>query len=212
MGNWVGIGLGVALWAAIPGFAAEPEKTYEQWVAMAEAGESGVDYAALRLAYVRSPSYDGYGSGWQDAKSEFIQAASRRDCAKAFTAADAIRKSDYTYPLLHLTLANCYRDQGDAEHAKREQAVFDGLREALFKSGDGKSPASAFVVMTMSEEYFVLIWRKLNPQGQALVHEGEHNYDRMEGVNESGGTEVLYFNIDAMFGNLLRKFGGEKQE
>jgi hypothetical protein len=213
MGCWARIGLGVALLAAMPAFAAEPGKTYEQWVAMAEAGDPGVDYTALRQAYVRSPAYDGYGSSWRDAKTEFIQAANKHDCSKAIAAADAIRKADYTYPLLHLTLANCYDSQGDAEHAKREEAVFEGLRDSLFKSGDGKSPDTAFVVVTMSEEYFVLIWRKLAPKGQALVHKGEHNYDRMEGVNtETGDTEELYFNVDALFGSLLRKFGGEKQE
>jgi hypothetical protein len=210
--GWIRIGLGVVLLAAMPAFAAEPEKTYEQWVAMAESGDPGVDYTALRQAYVRSPGYDGYGAGWRDAKAEFIRAANKNDCAKAMAAADAIRKADYTYPLLHLTLANCYHAQGDVEHARREQAVFDGLRESLFKSGDGKSPDTAFVAVTMSEEYFVLIWRELDPKGQALIHQGTHNYDRMEGVNSRGDTEVLYFNIDALFGSLLRTLGGDKQE
>lgn len=211
MGFFVRAGLCALVLALVPAAADPgPEKTFEQWVAMAEAGDPGVDFTALRQAYVRSPGYDGYGMGWRDDQMELIKAANVHDCAKLFTIADKIRKADYTYPLLHLMLANCYHGTGDSARGEREHAIFVGLRESLFKSGDGKSIDTAYVVITMAEERFILIMNRLQETGQALLNKNGHNFDRIEAVNsETGEKAEVYFNVDAMFGSLTRKLGDQ---
>jgi hypothetical protein len=194
--------------------SAEPAaKTYEQLVAQAESGDPATDFTALRMAYAQSADYDGYGMASDGQRQAFIDAANAEDCPKAITFSEALLKADYTYPLVHLVRAVCFDKQGNAAHAQLEGAIFKGLTNSILASGDGKSTATAYVVVTMAEERFVLMHFDLDEKLQALVTEGGHNYDRIDGVNEkTGAKESLYFNVDAMFGSLTRKLGGAKQE
>jgi hypothetical protein len=193
--------------------AAAPARTYEQWVAMAEAGDPATDFTPLRMTYMQSPGYDGYGMKSESDRQELVRASNAQDCPKGLSSSEALLKIDYTYPLAHLIRANCFHKQGDIERAEREYAIFEGLKSSLMGSGDGKAPATAFVVVTMSEERFVLILLNLDEQMQALVMESGHNYDRIDAVDTTTGEKKsVYFNVDAMFGSLTRKFGGSQQE
>jgi len=217
MGFFVRFGCGAALlvaflvgaWAETPA----PTRTYEQWVAMAEASDPAVDWTALRQAYVHSPSYDGYGGGWRAAGDDLVKALNGHDCAEAMRVSEAILKADFTYPLVHVALGNCHRKAGETAAAQREYTIFEGLTGSILASGDGTSVAKAYVVVTMAEERFVLMHFDVMEAGQALIIKDGHNYDRIDGVNPTTGEKKqVYFNVDAMFGSLTRKLGQDKQE
>jgi hypothetical protein len=205
----VGLACGAVAFAG----PAAPSKTYEQWVAMAEAGDPAVDFTALRQAYVRSPGYDGYGLSWADIRKAFAATGPARDCDKAVALSDGILKADYTYAVAHLMRSVCFGQKGDSVRAEREKFIYRGLLQSVLVSGDGKSPKTAYMVFTMAEERFVLAYFDQREKLQALVMESGHNYDRIDAVDgKTGEAKSVYFNVDAMFGSLTRKFSGDKQE
>jgi len=193
-------------------FADAPTKTYAELVAQAESGDPATDYTALRMAFVASDQYDGYMSDRDDELKPAWDASQAKDCAGAIAASDKVVKKYFMVTLLHMMRQRCYRELGNTEAADREFAIAKGLLDSVLKSGDGKSPETAYVVVTMSEENLVEGWFDLDQQRQSLINKGGHNYDLIEGPNHKTGEHMaIYFNVDAMFGSLLKKFGAKRE-
>jgi hypothetical protein len=175
---------------AHPALAAD----YDALVAQARQGK--VDHAALRLAYAESKSYDGYNTDLMSLRGPFQKAFADGDCEGAIRQGEAILEKNYVYIDAHMVLGACHRRLGRAEQAEHHTATARGLIQAIAATGDGKTPETAFVVISVAEEYIVLMTRGLTKVQQALVTKDGRSYDLMTAQNQSGGTEQLYFNID----------------
>ncbi|MDR3527486.1 MAG: DUF4919 domain-containing protein [Rhizomicrobium sp.] len=208
MGFFVRVGLCVCLIAVAA--AAEPaSKTYEQWVAMAEAGDPATDFTALRKSYTASSKYDGYSSDYRDLRADIWKFAQAKDCKQLLALSQKALKGDYTLIEVHIHRKICLRSMGDAAGTQQEDFVISGLTRSLMGSGDGKSPQTAYVVMTMAEETMVDNFLELDQRQQALINKDGHNYDLIEGTNrDTGKPMAVYFNVDAMFGSLTKMLGG----
>jgi hypothetical protein len=77
--------------------------------------------------------------------------------------------------------------------------VFRGLIDSIRSSGDGKSPATAWVVISVDEEYAVLRALEFKPSGQSLLRQNGHSYDVMKAKNDDGTEQTFYFNVDIPF-------------
>lgn len=76
----------------------------------------------------------------------------------------------------------------------------DGLLNSIKSSVDGKSPQTAFEVISVNEEYGLIRSLNLRPIGQALAMDNGHFYDAMKVVDPQTNQEsTLYFNIDKPF-------------
>ena len=182
-----------------------PAPSYADLVAQAESGDPATDFTALRQAYAVSEGYDGYGAGVEEPFHDMWMAFKAKDCAKAIAKSDEILKDDYTQSTVHFIRRDCFKQMGDQARADREESIARGLIHSLLSSGDGKSAATAYVVVTMEEERLVLSYLELNEERQALVNEGGHNYDLIEGKNEkTGEAGSAYFNVDALLAGTAR--------
>ena len=94
--------------------------------------------------------------------------------------------ADYVYTARH-----------DAARAAYHRAFAKGLIDAILRTGDGQTYDSAYIVLSVSEEYLVLRMRGLRPGTQALAQRDGHWYDVLTAHHSQGeGTQRLYFNID----------------
>lgn len=188
-----------------PARAQSAAPSYADLVAQAESGDPATDFTALRNAYVVSAHYDGYGMktlGMYDFLGPAFQA---KDCAKVVATSDQVLKIDYTPVTVHFMRTDCFKQMGDQARSDLERAIGRGLARSLLGSGDGKSTVTAYVVVTMAEERFVLSFLELNVERQALLGDGGHKFDLIEGKNGKTGEKAsVYFNIDAVFGSLTR--------
>ena len=204
----------VLLWA--PGSSAEaPQQhgapTYDELVARAKTGDADVDYLALRNAYAQSPNYDPYGATTGKLQNELIDAYRRADCAAAIAAAESISAVNFAHADAHLVASLCHGKLGNEEAMRRERKIARGLIDSILQSGDGKSEASAFVVIQIAEEYSVLRVLGLRPSSQALIHAQNHSYDRFDTKsNDTGQQVVVFFNIDRPLAVLDRELRPEK--
>jgi Domain of unknown function (DUF4919) len=170
-------------------------------VAKAASGQE-VDFGALREAYARSPNYDPYGRKLGPIVREMNQAASGGDCQKAIGLALTILEKNFTFSEAHLTLAYCSKKAGDAAAEDKESKIAVGLLKSILASGDGKTPQTAFKVVTVSEEYSVLKTLRLRKSAQRLIsHEG-HAYDVLDAKESGDQTVSLYFRIDGILEHM----------
>ena len=84
------------------------------------------------------------------------------------------------------------------EQATCHQCILKELIKSIHNSGDGESPATAFIVISIAEAYFLLERISgLQVQIQVLVEEQGHWYDKITGVDSKTNKSLtLYFNID----------------
>jgi hypothetical protein len=177
--------------AAAPAPAQDPEARYQALLAAAKAGGADVDWQGLRVAYALRPSFKVFAQ--PSAKRVMFQAAG--DCSKALPAAEAVIEERFVDIDAHMIAAYCHDIAAQADVAKRERDIGVGLVKSI-ETGDGLSPAQAFTVIDVDEEYSVMRALGLKVSAQALIQTGGHSYDALTTTDEKGQKATYYFLID----------------
>ncbi len=181
---------------------------FDDLVAKAERGDADVDYAALRTSFASSDHYVPYDSDASALAIDAFKAAQAGDCPAALAKASEALKINYLSVVAHAVREDCLKQQGDDAGAARELAIGRGIAQALLATGDGKSAATAYVVVTMSEERFVLSMQGFPEERQALLNDNGHAYDLIFGHDFKTHEErSVYFNVDALFLGMSKQFG-----
>jgi hypothetical protein len=192
--------------------AAADAPKYQDLVARAEQGDATLDYTALRLSYADADTYDPYAMKTQALFSQAWQAFQAKDCKTALEKIDEFLKVNYVTIPLHFVRSDCLKQAGDDAGAAREEAIGRGLATSLMNSGDGKTPATAYVVVTLSEEGFVETALGFHEAQQALIQDNGHVYDQITGPDEkTGETRSAYFDVGALFAGQARQLGNHSQ-
>jgi hypothetical protein len=200
--------LAVVAWGFSSAAATDPPR-YEDLVARAERGDTALDYTALRNAYAVSAGYDPYGMKSKPLFSAAWKAFEAGDCTTALASARAMFAINYVTIPIHFVVGDCLRRAGDVAGADREEAIGRGLADSLRNSGDGKSTETAYKVVTLSEEGFVLTMLGFKEEQQSLLRDKDgHQYDLVEGRDEkTGEMRRAYFNVDALFAGMAKSLG-----
>jgi Domain of unknown function (DUF4919) len=192
--------LGVAVFLLAPGVLAgapqdKPPDKYQTLLARLKIGDKTVDFTELRQAYADSPEY---ASGCDPDESKAMLSALRQgDYAQALALAKKILGDCYLDIQAHQVAYVASRKMQHAREANFHRFIVHGLLEAIFHSGNGKSPETAWVVLSTDEEYVILRVLRLAPASQSLLNSGGHAYDRLDAVDPRTQQKVsLYFNID----------------
>ncbi len=104
---------------------------------------------------------------------------------------------------LHMLRAVALARLDRAEESEQQIRWRDGLVGSVLRSGDGRTPETAWVVISIDEEYSILRVLGLKRQSQALTREG---LDRLE-VEREGERHVVYFDPAAHFRRLEKLLG-----
>ena len=185
--------------------AATPE-SYETLVAKAQADGLSVDYTVLRAAYAASDRDDPLGFAVDQNLGLMIKAMTDGNCDRALESSEKVLRASFINILAHLVRSECLNKQGELARAAREDTIIAGLRDSIFLSGDGASAKTAFVVVTLDEERFVLSAKGLQETQQALIQDEGHSYDLIEGKSKDGTMRSVYFQIDAITAAEARMF------
>ncbi len=177
----------------------QAEAGYEELLVQAKAQDPALDFAALRLAYTRTPEYDPYAAD-EAALEAAGKALQDKDYALVRQQAESILARNYVDLDGHILAFEAATALGDEGAKKQHGYMLDGLFGAIVKHGDGRSQASAWVVISPREEFIVARLMEAEVLEQELVNEGGHHYHILT-VKKRGGTQTarLYFNIDLPF-------------
>jgi hypothetical protein len=195
----------VVLFAAAGGGTATDAPSYGDLLAKLKAGDTKIDYTALRYAYAETDDYDGYGGAPNDPRRAMIEAFNARDCDAALKQVNIILDAFYIDIDTHIVASTCHREKLDLGKSAFHGSVANGLEQSILASGDGKTPQTAFVVVLIDEEYYILRSKNLKLSRQSLVQHDGHAYDLMSATDKSGNKVDLYFQIDRIIGSLERQ-------
>ena len=181
-----------------------PAKTphvYIQLVERAKKGEA-VDYKEMRNAF----------GEWQCEKNidvpnrqPMVDAFDKKDYAKAAELAEVVLDYEYVNRGLHLAAADAYSHLANAKKAEEHKAIAEELLEALLSTGDGKTAKTAYRVLSIREEYFIMQQLGYLPRQQALLEEGNRMFDVLTGTDSATKKDVsVYFDITSFFGGCAR--------
>jgi len=92
---------------------------------------------------------------------------------------------------VYMLLAICQRQKGDLPGYYRSISLFYGLLRSITAGGDGLTPATAFKVIAVPEEYFVIRDLGAKVVLQSLVD----HFDKMDLQTEDGRKFTLYFDV-----------------
>ncbi|MHC9538672.1 MAG: ankyrin repeat domain-containing protein [Vulcanimicrobiota bacterium] len=185
----------------------ECTEAYNDLLKSVRNGDRTVDFTLLRYLYALSSLFDPYGfSGrahevpGQRQWGQVADLMDRKEWKEAAELCDTLLEKEYIDMDLHLLSAIVQKELGRIEQELHHRYVYGRLFSSVRRSGDGRSPESAFVVVRLREEYMILGTLKgFLPVSQSLVTSGSHQYDRFElRHQETGETEQVYFNIDIL--------------
>lgn len=181
---------------------------YDELLAAARTDPTSADFHALRMAWARSDAYAPYPH--DRAIRVHLEAMSRAlhvgDLDAALGASKDLLASNYLDIEAHMVADYVHTLRGSTAQATYHRAFAQGLIRALVATGDGRSPRTAFIVLTTSEEYTVVRALGYTVTLQALVEEDGHHYDMLRTRHARTGEEAeFFFNIDLPFGWLQRQ-------
>jgi hypothetical protein len=180
---------------AAAAFDAASEARYQSLLAAAKAGDPATDWGALRMAYADSAEFDLTGSRTDQARTAMFQALNASDYKTALEAADKIIDEDYVDIDAHVVADLADQQLGDAAAAKTQHEIVLGLLRSV-RTGDGSTPAKAFTVISVGEEYAVMRAFAVKVISQALIQSGGHSYDQLNATDSDGKPQSFYFLID----------------
>jgi hypothetical protein len=106
---------------------AAEQASYDALVAQLKAGNTAIDYQALRFARAELPGYNPYDALADPAKGDLIRAMAANDADRVEMIATDIIARDYTDIDAHAALSTVLERRGERDEAAFELAVANGL-------------------------------------------------------------------------------------
>ena len=197
--------VGTILVAAAGVTLAESGPSYSDLVEQAKRDAAAVDLKALRYAYADGENYNPYDTVEETLQGIMIKAfTEKNDCASAQKLAQEILEKNYVNIDAHMMLDLCFQQLEQPQQAKHHELMVHGLINSIIVTGDGKTPQTAFVVISIPEERSVLSMFGVKAVRQALIDVENHKIDRITVATKSGGSEDIFFNVDRPLAWLAR--------
>jgi hypothetical protein len=197
----------ICLWGlATVGAEEKPVATFDTLLEKVKKSDPTVDFGELRMAFTRTAKYDPYSNN-RKTRAEMAEALENKEYEKTAELAEQLLKLNYVDADAHFHAFRACTELKQEDEAAFHRYVFRGLVGSIAKSGDGKTQATAYVVISTDEEYVLLKGLGIQLKEQALLEAKGEQFDRMTGVDRKTKDEVtLYFNITTPFRWLEKKF------
>lgn len=174
----------------------DPAKDYYMLVSRLKDGDTSVDYAKLRYSFTRTAEYKPYGGDRVDRKT-INMAMEKKEYEAAIQHAQAVLSKNYTDMEAHFFCNIAYREVGNTKQQAFHSAVLKGLIGSLYRSGNGESPETAYIVIGTDEEYFMLNMNGYKILRQKLLKKDDMHFDEMDVEKEKTGIKSkIYFNVE----------------
>jgi hypothetical protein len=178
------------------------DDAYSRTVKVLESGKSDIDYAKFRASFLASKQFRIAQSRREELrrlKSTLPSLIEQNSFARVVEVTKEILSIDYTDMHAQKLLYQSYRALKDELNAAKYHDIEFGLLNSIIKAGDGKSCKTAWPVIQIEEEYFILAMMGASLRKQS-TDQVDGLCDKME-VSKDGGREaVYYFGISALLG------------
>lgn len=164
------------------------------------------DFDALRDAWGRRMDYHSLCEASLPTAA-WAEAEQAKEFAKAYDIAARWLATCPVVERVHLWAYGDAKHLGDTARMDIHKRWYQGLIQSVLKTGDGKTPETAWKTISIAEEYAVLQYFGLARGAQALVTHPVR-VDKLTAKPIAGGEPVdLYFNPELYFARLARELG-----
>ena len=197
---------------------------YAQLVARAAKGDKAVDFHALRIAYLTSAARAAENapdiSQLKEAMVRAIDAvAADRDAAAIARDNEAVRTLaaqvlsrrwiDIDVHAVMTTACDLLKNKDCSDES---EFVVDGLMKSILASGDGKSCAKGWEVISAREEYVVMAMEDADVKRSDFVQDGGHTCQVLEADDGKGGKLTFYFNVDLIRADISSQMAATPED
>ena len=173
---------------------------YSEYVQKLESGATNIDYKAFRFSFIDSKQFilaHEQLSILDSLKRDMYAQMNKSDYQKIIKITKEMLSIDYTSLIAHKILRQTYRIIGDSINAKKYKTIQFGLLRSITDNGNGKSCKTAWQVIQIEEEYFMLNMLDAKLLKQRICNK-KGFYDRLE-VNTDEGNKTYYFETSKLF-------------
>jgi hypothetical protein len=174
---------------------------YSEFVKQLELGQTAIDYREFRESFIESEQFkiaSQKSKDFDSLKKEMYAQMNKENSQEVINLTKKMLSIDYTSLIAHKILRQTYKIIGDTTNASKYKTIQFGLLNSIVKNGDGKTCATAWPVIQIEEEYFIL-----QMLGADLLKQSTDNTggvcDKMEVKTEEGDKKTYYFKINKVF-------------
>ncbi|MFI5142109.1 MAG: DUF4919 domain-containing protein [Bacteroidia bacterium] len=174
--------------------------SYSQTVKQLEAGQTDINYKEFRESFIESKQFKIASKSFMrldSLKKQMYESMNEKDYPTLIKITKQILSIDYTNMLAHKILRQTYKIVGDTINAAKYKTIQFGLLKSITKNGDGKTCQTAWPVIQIEEEYFILDMLGATLKKQSIDNEGGL-CDKME-VTTDKGKKTYYFETTKVF-------------
>lgn len=173
---------------------------YSRVVKQLEAGDTNVDYKAFRESFLESEQFKTAGNQQSELgtlRKQIHELMKKSNDSEIIDVANKMLTIDYTDMEAHKILRQTYKALGDTANEKKHHDIEFGLLNSIVKNGDGKTCQTAWPVIQVTEEYFILQMIGAKVLKQSLDNTSGL-CDKME-VQTNEGNKIYYFEVSKVF-------------
>jgi len=181
---------------------------YTDYVKQLESGKISIDYKDFRSSFIESEQYKikTQNNTYDSLKKEVYAQIKNSDYQAVIQLTKAMLRIDYTSMFAHKYLQQTYKIIGDTINNRKYHDIEFGLLTSIINSGDGKSCETAWQVIQIEEEYFILNMIGAQLQAQRIAHSKNNVCDRMD-VKTVDGDRTYYFGVNQVFVTHKKSLG-----
>jgi len=173
---------------------------YSDFVKNLESGHTDIDYLKFRESFLDSEQFEkaqAQSKKFDSLEEAMYKRMNERDYDGVIETTTKMLNIDYTSMLAHKILRQTYEILDYPEKAEKYKSIQFGLLKSIVQNGDGKSCETAWPVIQVEEEYFIL-----DMLGADLIEQSLDNSagicDKMV-VEVEGEKETYYFDVSRIF-------------
>jgi hypothetical protein len=174
---------------------------YSEFVKQLELGQTDINYKDFRESFIESEQFkiaSKKSKEFDSLKKEMYSQMNKKNYQEIIILTKKMLSIDYTSMTAHKILRQTYKIIGDTINASKYKTIQFGLLNSIVKNGDGKTCATAWPVIQIEEEYFIL-----QMLGADLLKQSTDNTsglcDKMEVKTEEGDKKTYYFETSKVF-------------
>lgn len=175
---------------------------YDSMLNELKAGKTDIDFKALRHAYTKTSDYNPRGIDPRE-RGKIADLIRNKKFQDAVTAAENILKTNYVDMSAHMYASMAYAELKNDEKAGYHENVYVGLINSIVDGVKGSDAKDSFEIISMAEEFSVLLALEYRRRGQTISEENGKRYGIVTAIDPQTNGEVkLYFNIDSFASKL----------
>jgi hypothetical protein len=174
---------------------------YSELVKKLESGQTDINYKEFRESFIESEQFkiaSTKSKEFDSLKKEMYTQMEKENFPEVISVTKKMLNIDYTSMIAHKILRQTYKIIGDTVKAAKYKTIQFGLLNSIVKNGDGKTCATAWKVIQVQEEYFILQMIGARLLKQSTDYSGGI-CDKMEVKTEVGDKKAYYFEVTKVF-------------